>query len=447
MKDIFSEAPDFSQFDALSTNRWTEMACQSLGDEAVLSWKYDPDVALGSYYNAEKSPFQSEVPYLPTHMSYYEDAWSYDLASYSYTSFFACGKGSLGHFLDDKEVGDGVVLDLGLVGAQGKGGNILKIPLEAWREKSLKIKVLRAVVGSHSGAQFLRNVTFSCGSLSYLWTPKPEYFLTCPARSGCRDLCIDLTMLHHRGASPSRELGYALAHLVQLLRSADDEKELFSLLGRIFFVLPIGTSYFHELAKLRALRMLMGRVLADYGFSDTLPILSVPSMRAISFVEPHTNLLRSTTMCLSAILGGTDAWISLPFDVKAFDGSHASSARVSHLVLPLLREEGRIDLRVQDPVPGTYFLRHLVVRLAEEGWKHFQRVEQQGGLEKAGKAYVQETVQQALSKTKRVGLDLFVEPDETRHFPSGQHPSGAYVLTSCDMRDKEHAFTTRYRNP
>ena len=88
-------------------------------------------------------------------------------------------------------------------------------------------------------------------------------------------------------------------------------------------------------------------------------------------------MLRSTTEGMSAVIGGSDSISLQPFDV-AYKESDEFSRRISRNVQVILKEEAFMD-RVVDPAAGSYYVENLTNSIAENAWKLFQSVEQQGG--------------------------------------------------------------------
>ncbi len=135
----------------------------------------------------------------------------------------------------------------------------------------------------------------------------------------------------------------------------------------------IGSVYFMEIAKLRASRMLYARVAEAYGRGTETRIHAVTALSNKSIYDPWTNLLRSTTEALSAVLGGAD-WLHVQ--------PAGYPARLARNIQLILKEEAHMD-RVADPAGGSWFIESLTASLAAEAWKLFQQVESMGGYGKA----------------------------------------------------------------
>ena len=170
-------------------------------------------------------------------------------------------------------------------------------------------------------------------------------------------------------ASPSAEIATLLAKAVkQIDNSTRHGSTLKDALHAVAFSVSIGTDFFLEIAKLKALRMLWLQVANAYGPPSSSSIFIHATSRAWenTTYEPHGNMLKGTLCSLSAILGGCDA-----LTVEAADPNHATMTRVARNVSSILREESHLG-KVSDPTAGSYFLENLVDRLAKEAWKKFQ---------------------------------------------------------------------------
>ena len=184
---------------------------------------------------------------------------------------------------------------------------------------------------------------------------------------------IRADLLHEAGAHAVQELGYALAAGVERLAKLTAEKPVDVAAGEIDFVFAVGPTYFFEIAKLRAARLLWAQAVAAFGPKDPsscrMRLHVRTSLRNKSVYDRYTNLLRVTTEALSAALGGCDQLTVEPF---GFDPHLALN------VQRILKEESHLDA-VADPAGGSYYIEALTDSLAREGWKLFQQVEAEGG--------------------------------------------------------------------
>jgi methylmalonyl-CoA mutase len=143
--------------------------------------------------------------------------------------------------------------------------------------------------------------------------------------------------------------------------------------AQIRFKIPIGKSYFPEIARLRAFKYLWLNILQQWNAPLQLPTLDVHFDPAVYTDELFTNMIRSTTMAMSAVLGGADRLIVLPFDAgreAASNYPQAFSRRIARNVQHLLKMESFLD-QVADPAGGSYYIEKLSRQLATAAWKQF----------------------------------------------------------------------------
>jgi len=143
------------------------------------------------------------------------------------------------------------------------------------------------------------------------------------------------------------------------------------------FAVAIGTSYFVEIAKLRALRILWANVLNAYGVGDETAPLVVHLARETQEEDQHTNMIKAGTQAMSAVIGGADRLYVRPADFTAYQPGTPFTRRVARNVQHLLRLESYLD-RVADPGAGSYYIEELTGQLADKAWKSFQQMEREG---------------------------------------------------------------------
>ena len=206
---------------------------------------------------------------------------------------------------------------------------------------------------------------------------------------------------HEGGADSALSLGLTLATAVHTMRAM--EKRGIgpdATAARIQFFVSIGSDFFMEIAKLRALRMLWSDILTASGCPEgagRAPIHARTSRRTQSVLDPHVNMLRATTQAMSAVLGGADSLHVSPFD-ESFRGPDEFSRRIARNVQLILARECRFD-QVADPVGGSWYVESLTRDLARAAWEHFQTIEKAGGiLEGLESGLVQKMVAEAAAR-------------------------------------------------
>lgn len=136
------------------------------------------------------------------------------------------------------------------------------------------------------------------------------------------------------------------------------------------FSVKIGTSYFLEMAQLRALNLVWLNVLKAWGAPPVSPALAA-SFRPDAYTDDlYTNMIRATTMSMSAVLGGAGRLTVLPYDAgreAMATYPQAFSRRIARNVQHLLKMESGLD-QLADPAAGSYYIETLTRQLAEQMW-------------------------------------------------------------------------------
>ena len=193
-----------------------------------------------------------------------------------------------------------------------------------------------------------------------------------------KQLSVDGTLYQNAGATMVQQLGYAMAHANEYLNHLDsgDLIEIKSEL-KVTFRVAIGTNYFFEIAKLRALRVLWETLAEAYGINTTCYIIATPSKRNKTIYDYNTNMLRTTTECMSAVLGGADEVYNLPYDAL-YHKPNDFGDRISKNQLLVLKHESYFN-KVTNPADGSYYIESLTEQLAQKGLELFKSIEEGGG--------------------------------------------------------------------
>jgi methylmalonyl-CoA mutase len=166
---------------------------------------------------------------------------------------------------------------------------------------------------------------------------------------------IDVLLYQNAGATIIQQLAYTLAHTNEYLNHLNNIETKPEQPLQITFNVSVGSNYFFEIAKLRALRILWKTLASEY--FDTIKdcnIVVTPSKRNKTLYDYNTNMLRTTTECMSAILGGANTICNLPYDA-IYHKVNEFGDRISRNQLLVLKHESYFD-KVNNPAYGTYYI-------------------------------------------------------------------------------------------
>ncbi len=217
--------------------------------------------------------------------------------------------------------------------------------------------------------------------------------LVADAPAGIKTLCVNANLYGNAGATPAQQLGMALAHGYEFLTNLGTKHA-----NAIWMNLSIGGQYFEEIAKFRAMRRLWKFLLEELKAPATnLHIYAEAGFRNKTIYDPWVNMLRSTTECMSAAIGGADEILLRPYNATYTEPTEFGN-RVARNQQLVLAYESYFN-RVNDPSAGSYFVENLTEELAQKGWKVFQEIEAQGGMIAAlEKGYVQKLIAESAAR-------------------------------------------------
>lgn len=132
--------------------------------------------------------------------------------------------------------------------------------------------------------------------------------------------------------------------------------------------MAVGVSYFIEIAKLRALKLLWGNVLTSFGHGPILPRVHAFVGVETQVEDPHTNKIRQTTQAMSAVVAGVTALFVAPSDALHNAQGSRQSRRIARNVQHLLQMESYLD-KVADVAAGSYYLETLTEKISETVWE------------------------------------------------------------------------------
>lgn len=184
-------------------------------------------------------------------------------------------------------------------------------------------------------------------------------------------ISIDGSLYQNAGANMVQQIAYTLAH-------ANEYFNRIELINKpIVFEISVGTNYFFEIAKLRALRLLFNVIAKEYNHNFDCHLLVSPTKRNKTLYDYNVNMLRTTTECMSAILGGANAIANLPYDAL-YHKDNEFGDRIARNQLLILKNESYFD-KVNNPADGSYYIENLTHQLAEKGLFLFKDIEANGG--------------------------------------------------------------------
>lgn len=214
-------------------------------------------------------------------------------------------------------------------------------------------------------------------------------------------LTINVATYQNAGANITQQLAYALAHVNEYFNRIN-WSSVSTQSSTITFEVAVGSNYFFEIAKLRALRILFNTLAKEYNTNFNCQIIATPTKRNKTLYDYNVNMLRTTTECMSAVLGGADVVANLAYDA-IFHKNNEFGDRISRNQLLILKNESYFD-KVNNPADGAYYIETLTEQLAERALDLFKNIEANGGLITQ---LVEGTIQRKIAESAKKEQDLF----------------------------------------
>lgn len=305
-----------------------------------------------------------------------------------------------------------------------------------------------------------------CKSADYSFEQSKELVEKVKELPNFKALEVDGSALHNAAATNVQELAYCLAMGNEYLANLTGKGlNIDDVARNIRLKLGVGPSYFLEIAKFRAARMLWAKMIEAYEpskeQSKQVQIHAETSEWNQTIYDPYVNMLRGTTEAMSAILGGADSLMVTTYD-KPFENPTDFAKRMSRNTQIILKEEAYFD-RVVDPGAGSYYIENLTQSIAEHAWKLFQEIENQGGyIEAFKKGVIQEQIKESANKRNQnvavkkealLGVNLYPNAnekmekgyDESTIQAKSQKADGAMAEPITPYRGAEELETLRFK--
>lgn len=441
----------FSDFSPINKQQWKEQVLKELKGKPYesLQWKLAEGLVLEPYYTAnEPASLQTPVAELTppalfsggearqwVNMQYLAVS---DAATANALALEALQGGATGLLFDLrslKVIPDFFVLLKDILlehcnvsfQVEEVGQKVLVAYLQYVKQQGLAIEQLRGFI-AFDPLGYLSETGLMDNDRLREWAQTAEETLGYP---NLRGVMLDSGTYHNAGANAVQEVAFLLTlaseYLHRLTELGIAPADAFRNIG---FSVALGSRYFVEIAKLRALRLLVASMARAYGVGDFSPadvyIHTYTGRWSKSRLDVYTNLLRNTTEAMSGILGGCNSLMVLPHDAVT-GKTDAFSLRMARNVSTILQEEAYFG-KVKDPVAGAYYPEVLTRKLADESWKLFLELDKEGAytklvesgrLKKLIEATRKQRNEDVESRRQRiVGVNAYSNPQEELFLPA-----------------------------
>lgn len=209
---------------------------------------------------------------------------------------------------------------------------------------------------------------------------------------------VDTTLYQNAGATISQQLAYTLAHANEYLNHFGKE-----IAHKFHFNFAIGSNYFFEIAKIKAFRILWNSLLKEYDCEEIdAHIFAQPTLRNKTIYDYNVNMLRTTSECMSGVLGGVNTINNLAYDA-VFHKKNVFGERISRNQLLILQQESYLE-SANTFANGSYYIESISNQLADKALQIFKDIEKSGGFLKQLK---QGVIQRKITESANKEQDKF----------------------------------------
>jgi methylmalonyl-CoA mutase len=214
-------------------------------------------------------------------------------------------------------------------------------------------------------------------------------------------ITVNTEIYQNAGANMVQQLAYTLAHVNEYFN------RIKTINNPIIINVAVGTNYFFEIAKLRALRILFKSLASEYNHQHDCHIVVQPTNRNKTIYDYNVNMLRTTTECMSAILGGANAISNMAYDA-IYHKDNEFGDRIARNQLLILKEESYFN-KVNNPADGSYYIEEITQQLANKALLLFKEIESNGGFITQ---LIEGTIQRKIKESAQKEQTLFDEGKE-----------------------------------
>ena len=224
---------------------------------------------------------------------------------------------------------------------------------------------------------------------------------------------INSASVRNKGANIIQEIAF-------MLSLANEYLNIYgcNIAKHISFELTQGSNYFFEISKIQVLRILWSIITNEHGEQiDDTTITSIPSLRNKTIKNYNNNIIRSTSECISGILGGCNFIKSVPYD-SLFNEKNEFSQRIMNNQLLILKNETHLD-KVSNAIEGCYYTNDLIRNISEKSLSLFKKIEKKGGyFELYKNGFIKEQIEKSnrlensfydLNKNILVGFNKYID--------------------------------------
>jgi methylmalonyl-CoA mutase N-terminal domain/subunit len=225
---------------------------------------------------------------------------------------------------------------------------------------------------------------------SYIFPPEPSMRLIVDTfEYGFKNVpkwnTISISGYHIReaGSTAVQELAFTLGDGIEYVKAAMQRGLVIDdFAPRLSFFFNAHNDFFEEIAKYRAARKIWALEMKKLGAKKPRSLWmrfhTQTAGCSLTAQQPEINIVRVTLQALAAVLGGTQSLHTNSMD-EALALPSEKAVRIALRTQQVIAEESGVTDTV-DPLGGSYYVEWLTMKMIEETYKYFDKVERLGGV-------------------------------------------------------------------
>ncbi len=225
----------------------------------------------------------------------------------------------------------------------------------------------------------------------WLFPPKPSMKVVVDTIEYCTQHVpawntISISGYHIReaGANALQELAFTLYDGISYVEAAIERGlDVDSFAPRLSFFFDCHNTFFEEIAKFRAARVIWAKVMKErFGAKNPrswmLRFHTQTAGVSLTAQQPENNIVRTAYQAMAAVLGGTQSLHTNSMDETLALPTEKSARIALRTQQVLALETGVAD--VVDPLAGSFFVESLTDWMIESCFDYFEKIDREGGI-------------------------------------------------------------------
>lgn len=185
----------------------------------------------------------------------------------------------------------------------------------------------------------------------------------------------------HLGLNSTTQIAYILSNLQEQLHQAK-ENNFINELNSLHIGMAQSTAFFEEIAKMRALYLLLPLILKEYEINIPFYFHGETSLTYLTAEDNPNNILRNTIAAMASVIGGAHYLFIHPHKASHIS-PEVDARRIARNQQHLFKEESYLD-KIGDAAYGAYTIEKRTDDIAKKAWEIFLDIENTGGINQAG---------------------------------------------------------------